>query len=171
MFRQFYGMHTVSEVIVVRRWMMVVIVRAVHGSTVEQLCWIDHRPQCRTVHQRWCIRRAVSKAPGAVYHWVDALAIRRLGETAPCAGGVRQTSDDGSAVYRRAAEPHRSVSGSATLAARNLSVCSTSRVAERAEWQRSRLQWPHPASSRCGSARFLAVMPVQQHAVASSYCL
>ena len=38
MFRQFYGMHTVSEVIVVRRWMMVVIVRAVHGSTVEQLC-------------------------------------------------------------------------------------------------------------------------------------
>jgi len=66
--------------------------------------------------KRWCIRRAASKAPGAVYHCVDALAIRRLGETAPCAGGVRQTSDDVSAVYRRAAEPHCSVGGSATLA-------------------------------------------------------
>jgi len=48
---------------------------------------------------------------------------------------------------------------------------STSRVVERAEWQRSRLQWPRPASSRCGSARFLPVLPVLEHAVASSYCL
>jgi len=56
------------------------------------------------------------RPPGAVYHCVDALAIRRLGETAPCAGGVRQTSDDVSAVCRRAAEPHCSVGGSATLA-------------------------------------------------------
>jgi len=30
---------------------MVVMVRAVHGSTVEQLCSIVHRRQCRTVHQ------------------------------------------------------------------------------------------------------------------------
>jgi len=30
---------------------VMVIVRTVHGSTMEQLCWIVHRPQCRTVHQ------------------------------------------------------------------------------------------------------------------------
>ena len=34
------------------------------------------------------IRRAVSVAAGAVDHRVDALAIRRLGEAAPCASGV-----------------------------------------------------------------------------------
>jgi len=37
-------------------------------------------------------------APGAVYHRVDALSIRRLSETASRAGGVHQTSDDGNTV-------------------------------------------------------------------------
>ena len=70
--------------------------RGLHGSAVEQLCWIVHRPQCRTVHQTLVYPASAIQDAGAVYHWVDALAIRRLGETAPCAGGVRQTSDDGS---------------------------------------------------------------------------
>jgi len=50
----------------VRRWMMVVIVRAVDGSTVEQLWWcIVRRPQCRTVH-RTQMRQQLSR-PG--YPW------------------------------------------------------------------------------------------------------
>jgi len=45
------------------------------------------------------IRRAVSVAEGAIDHRVDALAIRRLGETVPRAGSVRQPCDDGGPVH------------------------------------------------------------------------
>jgi len=38
--------HGVWGCSVVRRWMTVIAVRAVYYSTVEQLCWIVHRPQC-----------------------------------------------------------------------------------------------------------------------------
>jgi len=81
-----------------------------------------------------------------------------LGKTVPCADGVRQTCCRAALLspwprYTRSA------------------VRSRSRVAQHAQWQTSRLQWPRPASSGCHSARFLAVVPVQQHAVASSCCL
>jgi len=54
------------------------------------------------------IRRAVAEAAGAVNHAVDTLTIGRLGETAPRASGVHQTSNCGGAVnvlQRRVAEP------------------------------------------------------------------
>ena len=83
---------------------------------------------------------------------------RCLGKTAPCADGVRQTSDDGGAInvlHSRVAQ---------SVAAQH----STSRVAEHAERQKSS---PRPASLRCGRARLPAVVPVHQHVIASSCCL
>ena len=50
------------------------------------------------VSKRRCIRRVVPKASGAVHHFVDALTFRRLGEAMPCAGGVREASDDSRAI-------------------------------------------------------------------------
>lgn len=41
---------------------------------------------------------AVPVSPRAIRHTVDALAVWRFGETAPRAGGVRQSSDDGGTV-------------------------------------------------------------------------
>jgi len=50
------------------------------------------------VSERRCIGRVVPKASGTVLHFVDALTLRRLGEAMPCAGGVRDASDDSRTV-------------------------------------------------------------------------
>ena len=48
--------------------------------------------------ERRQVWRAVPVVPRAIQHRVDALAVWRFGETAPRAGGLRQTSDDGGTV-------------------------------------------------------------------------
>ena len=48
--------------------------------------------------ERRQVWRAVPVAPSAIQHRVDALAVWRFGETAPRAGGVHQTRDDGGTV-------------------------------------------------------------------------
>ena len=83
----------VGDCIVVTRRMTAAAECAVRGSTRDEPCCVAAQ-----VFERRCIRRVVSKASGAVHHYVDALALRRLDETTPCAGGVREASDDGRAV-------------------------------------------------------------------------
>jgi len=47
--------HGVWGYSVVRRWMMVIVgLREVHGSTVEQLFWIVHRPSVAQFHGKHC---------------------------------------------------------------------------------------------------------------------
>jgi len=108
---------------------MVVIVRTVHGSTVEQLCRIVHRPQCRTVHQT------------LVY---PASSIQGVGQTRSITELMRWRSDalvkprHALAAYvRRATTVARYIdvlqSRSVQSVAAQHSQRSTSRVAERAE--------------------------------------
>ena len=146
-------------------WVLEILIIILLMVVIVRECWVVHRtsavshssPNVGVSGEQYPRRRARSITE-LMRRRSDASVVKRRHAMATY---VRQTSDTARAVYRRAAEPQCSVRGSATLAARNLSVRSTSRVAERAEWQRSRLQWPRPASSRCGSARFLAVLPVQ----------
>jgi len=46
---------------------------------------------CSAEHAEHAGEQYPRRRADAVYHRVDALEIRRLGETAPSAGGVRQT--------------------------------------------------------------------------------
>ena len=100
MLRQLQKMRSSSEVVSLRwgrcRWKqgMQYVVRP-ESCLVEQLIF---RVIAQVTEHR-CIRSAVSKASSAVDHWVDALTLWRLGETMPCAGCVRETSDDSRAIY------------------------------------------------------------------------
>ena len=68
--------------------------RVARGSTKDVPCWITHRPQCRTGLRTSVHPEVVPKASGTVHYFVDALTFRHLGEAMPCAGGVRDASDD-----------------------------------------------------------------------------
>jgi len=79
------------------------------GSTVEQLCWIVHRPHCGTVHQTSVYPASSIQGAGrarsiteSMRRRSDASVVRRRHALAAY---VRQTSDAARAVYRRAAEP------------------------------------------------------------------
>ena len=66
------------------------MVRQSHSSAKKFI--ISNVTQLVERRQVW---RAVPVAPRAIQHRVDALEVWRFNETAPRAGGVRQTSNDG----------------------------------------------------------------------------
>ena len=69
------------------------MVRQSHSSAKQFI--ISNVTQVVECRQVW---RAVPVAPHAIQHRVNALTVWRFGETAPRAGGVRQTSNDGGTV-------------------------------------------------------------------------
>ena len=69
------------------------MVRQSHSSAKQFV--VGNVTQLVERRQVW---QAVPVAPCAIQHRVDALAVWRFGETAPRAGGVHRTSDDGGTV-------------------------------------------------------------------------
>ena len=69
------------------------MVRQSHSSSKKFI--ISNVTQLFARRQVW---RAEPVVPRAIQHRVDALAVWRFDETAPRAGGVRQTSNDGGTV-------------------------------------------------------------------------
>jgi len=139
----------------VTRWIEVVVVCAVHGSTIEQHCRITHHLQYHTVYQ-------TSVGPASIFQdvWrgqslIYALEIRGLSETAPCAGGVRQTSDDGGTIDELQSRVAQTVIAQHSKCVICLSTGCHELLNTLSE--KSRLQRPHPAASGCGSARCPAV--------------
>ena len=106
------------------------MVRQSHSSAKKFI--IRNVTQLFERRQVW---RAVPVAPRAIQHRVDALAVWRFNETAPRAGGVRQTSNDGGTV--NVAERRRPDRESVAHATRRPSAHSQSPDAGRAERPRS----------------------------------
>ena len=75
----------------------------------------------------WEVGCAVSVAPGSFHNRIDVLPIARLGATAPRAGTVYQSSDDGRTVHIHVIEELRRLAHEiAAHATRTSPACKTS---------------------------------------------